>query len=379
MPDMFVKLADFRARYCTQQQDMFGGGRIVNRVVGARNSTELNYVLAKTVMVRRLKKDVLHELPPKRRQKVPLDCADARQMKEIQNKSYDLLETDDKVSMFRKMAEIKLPAVKEHVLEVLDRGDEKAIIFAHHRIVMDGLSTLLEKRLSQDGLHHMRIDGSTPSDKRANLVKDFQTNPKCRIALLSVTACAEGITLTAAGLVIFAELPFVPGAVEQAEARAHRIGTMHNKVIVEFLVLPGSLDERTFNNLERKKKDTSKCLDGAEESLGVLDSLSRKRARDLAEERGMAAPLFPERKKQNTTSSIAVVKSSDSPLPKKECLSSSKAGDGALAIGVEKSPAPKGKSGDAEANITPGKAIEQVTPPPVSRSKIEYLLRAAKG
>merc|ERR1719433_1477265 len=116
----------------------------------------------------------------------------------------------------------------------------------------------------------MRIDGRTPGAKRADLVKKFQEEPSCRIALLSIAACGEGITLTAAGLVIFAELYWVPGAVEQPEARAHRIGTTHNKVVVEFLVVPNSPDERIYNCLERKKKDTSHVLDGVAQSLEAV-------------------------------------------------------------------------------------------------------------
>merc|ERR1719464_2633463 len=116
----------------------------------------------------------------------------------------------------------------------------------------------------------MRIDGTTQASKRLELVKKFQEDPSCRIALLSITACGEGLTLTAAGLVIFAELYWVPGAVEQAEARAHRIGTTHTKVVVEFLVVPNSPDEIIYNKLERKKKDTSHVLDGAVTSLDAV-------------------------------------------------------------------------------------------------------------
>merc|ERR1712204_68750 len=112
------------------------------------------------------------------------------------------------------------------------------------------------------GLTYIRIDGHTPGARRPELVKRFQED--------------EGLTLTAAGLVIFAELYWVPGAVEQAEARAHRIGTTHNAVVIEFLVVPDTPDERIYNSLERKKKDTSKVLDATEESLGALERLTRK-------------------------------------------------------------------------------------------------------
>merc|ERR1712129_224457 len=103
------------------------------------------------------------------------------------------------------------------------------------------------------GLTYIRIDGHTPGARRPELVKRFQED--------------EGLTLTAAGLVIFVELYWVPGAMEQAEARAHRIGSTHSKVIVEFLVVPNSPDERIFSCLERKTKDTSCVLDGTCKSL----------------------------------------------------------------------------------------------------------------
>merc|ERR1712060_894946 len=108
---------------------------------------------------------------------------------------------------------------------------------------------------------------------RHELVKQFQEDPKCRIALLSITACGEGLTFTAAGLVIFAELYWVPGAIEQAEARAHRIGTTHNKIVVEFLVVPNSPDELIYKSLNRKKMDTSHVLDGAAASLEAIQKM----------------------------------------------------------------------------------------------------------
>jgi SNF2 family DNA or RNA helicase len=368
-----AKLAEFRSRYCMQQQSMIFGGRMVNQVVGARNSTELNHLLTTTVMIRRLKKDVMQELTPKRRQKVPLEVADAKDMKESRNQMHNIQDSwfvgesgpsEAISSLFMKTAKAKLPAVKEYLIEVLERGDEKAIIFAHHQVMMDEISSLLEKQLAKSGLYHIRIDGKTGAAKRPELVKQFQTDPRCRIALLSITACGEGLTLSAAGLVIFAELYWVPGAVEQAEARAHRIGNTQNKVIVEFLVVPNSPDERIYSCLERKKKDTSKLLDGAEESLGALERLSRKRAIALAEERKQSTLSFGESKRPRTAA--AASPSANSTVAKRAP---------AKIATPQRSGETAGRNDGKAASAS--KKLE--TPPPVERWKIDFLLRAAKG
>lgn len=58
---------------------------------------------------------------------------------------------------------------------------------------------------------YMRVDGSTPSEKRQSEVSRFQENSSCRVALLSITAANMGINLHAASLVVFAELFWNPG------------------------------------------------------------------------------------------------------------------------------------------------------------------------
>ena len=64
---------------------------------------------------------------------------------------------------------------------------------------------------------YIRIDGSTKQTDRPKLVTLFQEDPGCRVALLSITACGQGLTLTAATAVVFAELYWVPGQMQQAE------------------------------------------------------------------------------------------------------------------------------------------------------------------
>lgn len=263
--------------------------------------------------------------------------------------------------MFMKMSKAKLPAVKEYLEEVLERAEEKMIIFAHHQHVMDEISDLLTKHLSKEGLKHIRIDGSTPAVKRPDLVKQFQEDERCRVALLSITACGEGLTMTAAGLVIFAELYWVPGAVEQAEARAHRIGSTHTKVVVEFLVVPNSPDEQIYYTLERKKKDTSYVLNGAVETLEAREGHYRKRpAPSQPTEEGVAASGAAD-----TCASSDGVGGSSKKLARKSSGSATQD-----AAETARSPAKAAKSKAAKAAPSPRKGA--------GTTKVDFLLRAAR-
>merc|ERR1712176_1197110 len=107
----------------------------------------------------------------------------------------------------------------------------------------------------------VRIDGSTSAAQRPERVKRFQEMPSVRVALLSITAAGTGLTLTAAHMVVFAELYWVPGQLCQAEDRAHRIG-QKSSVTVQYLIAKDTLDECLYNALERKTASTSEILNG---------------------------------------------------------------------------------------------------------------------
>jgi len=277
-----ISLSQYRDRYCISSSfTPKNSAYSITRWSGAQYKEELNALLSKTIMIRRMKKDVVTQLPEKRRQRIELDpgsawSAELRRMTQswlartnggsIDTRSTESLET---MELWRATGAAKLQSIKDYVSDLFrnDSGGFKCILFAHHQFVMDGIEDSLENHIPAIGPgSYIRIDGKTSQEKRASLVADFQSNRNCRVALLSITSCCEGITLTAANLVLFCELYWVPGIMEQAEARAHRVG-QKDCVFCNYLIFPESPDDVVFNMLEKKKRDTSQILDGIETGL----------------------------------------------------------------------------------------------------------------
>lgn len=125
---------------------------------------------------------------------------------------------------YSKLANLKIDPVCEYLEEFYESDEnrqEKALIFCHHKEMMDALTEFFTKTVP---LKFIKIDGSTNPVKRGDYVNQYQNDKDTKIALLSITAAGVGITLTAASFVVFAELHWTPGIMLQAEDRAHRIG-----------------------------------------------------------------------------------------------------------------------------------------------------------
>ena len=220
------------------------------------NADELHSKL-KQVMIRRLKADVLDELPAKQRSLVPIIITNKSKRKECEALMKELKETRQSVAdlvgdeasgahfearkllmeAYQCSGVAKASAVSEYLIEWLrGSGTQKVLVFAHHKAVLDTLEVAVAKELK--GAGHIRIDGSVSSHERAIRVNKFQTCSKIRVAILSMTAAGVGLTLTAASCVMFAELHWTPGVLAQAEDRCHRIG-QRNAVNVLYLVCEG--------------------------------------------------------------------------------------------------------------------------------------------
>ena len=225
----------YEIRFCGGHiQKMRFGPKTVTRWfnLGATHLDELHQ-LAKPVMLRRLKKDVLSELPAKFRQVIELDGQDQFGSVELAGKWWENLDGKavSATAQAKKLCGVaKIPQVIAHVKSVLEEKN-KVIVFAYHKDVVHGIAEAFKG-------NSVVITGETPSAARTGIVKSFQENPNINVFIGNIVAAGVGITLTASDIVVFAELDWVPGNMAQAEDRAHRIGQQNN-VLVQYLVTAG--------------------------------------------------------------------------------------------------------------------------------------------
>lgn len=210
---------------------------------GCTNAEELNTVLEKYFMIRRLKGLVLSELPLKSRRQIILKIP-----KRNLNLTDVNLDNPDTTVMqeYKEAATIKKDPVIKY-LECLVEKDIKFLVFGHHKEMLDAL----EEFCINQNRKFIRVDGSTLPAKRASLVDAFQKDDSIRIAVLSITACSTGLTLTSGKAVVFAELYWNPGIMLQAEDRIHRIGQKDN-IDIHYLIASNTVDELVWPKLLKK-------------------------------------------------------------------------------------------------------------------------------
>lgn len=278
----------FASKNCNATQNGFGWD-----FSGASNLAELQDRLRQTCMVRRLKKDVLTELPAKVRSVIELPsegleavskeavAARAHESKivalkvavelskaegEDQYKAAVEAMREGMTASFTELAKLrhdtaiaKLPLVIEALTEELEEVP-KLLVFAHHRDVLEAIRDAFPGAALVYG-------GMTGEDKMRE-VDRFQKRPDCRVFAGQFDAAGVGLTLTAASLVCFAEEDWVPGKISQCEDRAHRIG-QKDCVMVKHLVLAGSLDVEIARQNVAKQTVIDAALDKVRDEMAA--------------------------------------------------------------------------------------------------------------
>lgn len=297
----------FVTRYCGAYQSRWGWV-----TDGATHLDELQTKLRETVMVRRLKKDVLTELPPKRRQIIAISNENGLQ-EQIEKEQRYMTGSDEAVAAIKErikeakenadedgyrsavealkeakqaaFAEItklrhetallKVPKAVEEIVNTVEAVGQ-LVVFAHHRDVIQGIVAGLQEA----NIDCVAVTGETALEDRQRAVEDFQAG-KVNVFVGSIQACGTGITLTAASNEVFVELDWTPSNMNQAEDRCHRIG-QHDSVLVQHIVVDGSIDARLAKTLVQKQAIIDQALDN-EVALQPIDLTER------ADEQGEAA------------------------------------------------------------------------------------------
>jgi SWI/SNF-related matrix-associated actin-dependent regulator 1 of chromatin subfamily A len=245
---------------------------------GASNLKPLSVFLRWSGMIRRLKRDVLKQLPPKTRQiiRIPMpdgasifqeelhsysrfrECVhrikmlesrarklhdDSAFREEIKALRYEMRVAFRLLSKARRLtAQFKVPYIVEHLKN--SASDHQVVFFSHHKLVAEAVSKELPD--------HVILVGSTPVKARQDAVSRFQTG-EVPLFIGSLRAAGVGITLTASSHVVFGEPDWTPALIEQGEDRCHRIG-QKDALLIQHLVLDGSLDAHMAKQLVAKQK-----------------------------------------------------------------------------------------------------------------------------
>ncbi len=302
-PARWTNFMAFAKRYCDAKHNGWGWD-----FSGASNLDELHNILRSTVMVRRLKEQVLAELPPKQRQVVEIPTNGSTKIVNAQLESYERIEqlkaelaeamieaelTDDREGFTRVVRQIsndieiefenmsaarkavavaKAKMLKDYLSDLLEAG-QKIVVFAHHHEVIDQCMDIF-------GDAAVKLDGRMTAEAKQESVDRFQNDENVKIFVGSIMAAGVGITLTAASQVVFLELDWVPGNMQQAEDRCHRIGQTQS-VNIQYLVFENSVDSKMAHTLVTKMAVIHEALDQTPEAT-LADTLGNMTGLDFA-------------------------------------------------------------------------------------------------
>ncbi|MGL4875205.1 MAG: DEAD/DEAH box helicase [Clostridium sp.] len=258
-------------------------------------------------ILRRLKKDVLDELPEKIEKIVYVDMtkeqkkvysAYIKYINELIDKKVSLnefkKESIEILAYITKLRQIslhptlvtenflgssgKINALKEIVIDTVQEG-HKILIFSQFTSALKIVEEVLEK----NEVTSYYIDGSIKGEKRIELVNRFNKDDT-NVFLISLKAGGTGLNLTSADIVIHLDPWWNPAVESQATDRAHRIG-QKNVVEVIKLIAKGTIEEKIISLQEKKKEITNSILDSDEETSNVFNKLTSEEILSLLKEK----------------------------------------------------------------------------------------------
>lgn len=253
-------------------------------ILDESNLSELKSLITPFIL-RRLKEDVLSELPEKLEKKYLVEMKGKQKqlysfyVKAIKNQLNENKSSEksgrDKINLFAyltKLREIcldpslvvpdytgessKLTVVKEIVKDASESG-KKILLFSQFTSVLQKI----EEDFKKEDISYLYLDGGTSAKDRVERVKKFNEDSNIKVFLISLKAGGVGLNLTSASVVIHFDPWWNPAVEDQATDRAHRFG-QENKVEVIKLVAKDTIEEKIVLMQEDKRELIQSLMDG---------------------------------------------------------------------------------------------------------------------
>ena len=254
----------------------------------------------KPFILRRLKNDVMSELPDKIEKRYVVEMTKEQKkvyktyIDDIKNKMKEKDLTKDKITIFSYLTKLRQLALDPGILvdgyiggsgkidvtvDLINEfinNNHKILLFSQFTSVLDSIKTIFDA----EGIEYFYLDGSTKASERVSLVNEFNNSNKVKVFLISLKAGGTGLNLTSADVVIHFDPWWNPAIEDQATDRAHRFG-QKNVVEVIKLISKGSIEEKIIKLQESKKEIINEIMNGNYTNGGFLSSLDADEIKEL--------------------------------------------------------------------------------------------------
>ncbi len=269
-------------------EDFGSGAQFTRRFRGELSEERLHWHLRRRCFVRRLKSEVLPQLPAKRQVVVPVALSNTTEYRLaeedviawLRSQPLDLRELNAKIAatlraqrlaqlgtLQRLAARGKLAAALSWIADFLASG-EPLVVFARHVEVQEALLARFP-----DAAHLLGRDSAAA---REAAVQAFQDPDGPQLLVGATRVAGQGITLTRASNVAFLELEWTPAMHDQAEDRCHRIG-QHDAVTAWYLLAADTIDETMAELIQHKRGVIAAVTDGRRlDGDGLVEAVVRE-------------------------------------------------------------------------------------------------------
>jgi len=277
MPGLLGSKTRFFQRYV--KQDFWG------KVTGYMRISEVTERI-KPFFIRRLKNEVLKDLPDKIYMNIPVifTPSEMKIYKELATHGHAATEDAEAMVAIIRCKQFcnwpfaidpnctdssKVDALKEVLDEVVTQNGHKALIFSQYKETVNVLVEVL------DDMHmkYLRIDGDTDKEERAKMQKQFEDDKTIDV-MIGTEAMSLGLNFVSASYVLNFDDNWSPSIMAQREDRAHRLGQKNVVTVVNFIV-KDSIEQRIRSVLYGKSKISASVL-GDDTDESVLQRLNPK-------------------------------------------------------------------------------------------------------